>query len=130
LRDGLTANQTKFFGHQAQDWMLARATDAKPWFCYFALTDPHAPHEPTVAYKHTYDGERLVSPGTKDADLSDKSGWTPGQVGDSPDAWQSNWEGTLEELEGVRERCASILDMLEATGQMNNTIVIYTSDNG
>jgi arylsulfatase A-like enzyme len=79
LRDGLTANQTKFFGRQAQDWMLARATDAKPWFCYFALADPHAPHEPTVAYEHTHDSERLVSPGTKEADLSDKSGWTLGQ---------------------------------------------------
>ena len=73
LRGGLTMNQTAYFGQRAQGWMRARAGDAKPWFCYLALTDPHVPHTPVKAHQHSHDGERLTSPGTREEDLSDKS---------------------------------------------------------
>ena len=130
LRGDITANQTTFFGRRAQEWMSDRAGDAKPWLCYLALTDPHVPHTPTKAYGHSHDGEELITPGTREEDLSDKSSWTLEQAGGSRAASQDNWEGTLEELEVVRARCGSILDALEAKGQLDNTLVIYTSDNG
>ena len=41
----------------------------------------------------------LITPGTREEDLSDKSSWTRKEEKGAPAAWQDNWEGTLEEMD-------------------------------
>lgn len=120
--------QTIFFSGYAERFVRNNA--GRPWFCYLALTDPHVPHDPFKVYKHSHDGELWTSPGTQEDDLSDKSEWTRNLGMNRPEAWQANWEGTLEELEGTEDRVISLLDAVEETGQAENTIVIFSSDNG
>ena len=120
--------QTIFFGNRAEGFVHSNA--GKPWFCYLALTDPHVPQDPFKAHKHAHDGEWWTSPGTREDDLSDKSEWTRNQGTNDPKAWQKNWEGTLEELEGTEDYVVRLLDTIEETGQAENTIVIFSSDNG
>lgn len=120
--------QTIFFGNRAEEFVRNNA--GRPWFCYLALTDPHVPHDPFKAHEHAHDGEQWTSPGTQEDDLSDKSEWSRNLGTNNPEAWQTNWEGTLEELEGTEDYVVRLLDAIEQTGQAENTVVIFSSDNG
>ena len=120
--------QTVFFGSQAEEFVRKNA--GRPWFCYLALTDPHVPHHPFKVHAHAHDGERWISTGTQEDDLSDKSEWTRNLGSNNLEAWQKNWEGTLEEIEGTEDYAVRLLDAMEETGQAGTTIVIFSSDNG
>ena len=128
-------NHTPFFGGHAENFI--RNSARTPWLCYLALTDPHAPHTPVAADEHDYNGAAYSSPGVEETDLSDKSGWArniddgpSGGSGSTPADWQKNWEGTLEEVEGIERWFNRLLSALEETGQMQNTAIFFTSDNG
>lgn len=126
----LRQNHTAYFGGFAQKFMENRAASGKPWFCYLNWIDPHSPYQTPAAYQDTHDGELYSSPGTQETDLSDKSAaGRPGRV-PSDEYFQSTYEGIEEELELIDAWVGRLFGMLARTGQLENTIVIYSSDNG
>ena len=142
---------TKHFGTRAQDYstdVFRRQTRAfidasvgagKPFFAYVAPSAPHdvGPHEPpTPAPRHenAFDGEqapRLLSFNEKD--VSDK----PPSIQSRPllsdakiaeiDAFH---EGRIESLQAVDELVEAVVGRLGAVGALDNTYVVFTSDNG
>jgi N-acetylglucosamine-6-sulfatase len=118
----------EFAGPKAEAFVREGANRPEPWFCYLAPTEPHVPHTPAPQYEHSHDGERLVTPATEETDLSDKSKWTRNQG--SLSYAGTAYEGQREELEEVQDRTVSILNTLAETGQLGNTVVVITSDNG
>jgi N-acetylglucosamine-6-sulfatase len=102
-----------------------------PWFAQYCPSIPHSPYNPTSRSEHLYDGARRRVPSVNEANMSDKPRW----MRDLPivDAtWtQEAYEGKMEELAdldyyGMRP----ILRALGETGQLGNTIIFFTSDNG
>jgi N-acetylglucosamine-6-sulfatase len=126
-----TANHTPYFGRAAREWIEAVAGGDEPWFCWLNWTDPHGPFTPLNRHEHAHDGARYTSPGvTEDDDGADKSRWTKARPSYGPKWHQERYEGALEELEGVDDWIGYLADTLSELGILENTIIVYTSDNG
>lgn len=115
----------------------------KPWFFSFNCFAPHHPFDPPADYLERYDPSEMPLPKTGPGDPDTK---TKFQKLDSEWAHNSPGEfhtGAMTDQDR-REVCAAyyamcehidhevgrILDALDATGQRENTIVIFMSDHG
>jgi N-acetylglucosamine-6-sulfatase len=108
------------------DFVRARANS--PWFAQYCPTIPHFPYTPSTSSKHLYDGAKRRAPSINEADMSDKPKW----MRDLPRIKaQAEFEGKKEELADLdRYGLRPILAALEATSQLANTVIFFTSDNG
>jgi arylsulfatase A-like enzyme len=107
-----------------------------PWFCFFGPRAPHAPYTPSSASEHFADDIPLRRPENfnEPDGMSDK----PTGVGLRLKALttaeitelETRQEGSLEELQDVDAQVGRLLDTLASTGQLGNTYVFFTSDNG
>ena len=123
-------NQSIAFEEQAEEFVRAVTTGAKsPWFCYLNFTDPHEPYTPPAPYLHAHDGLRYRSPGTRDLNISDNP-WAQRKRKVPANESQRKYEGQREELRLVDDRVRRIVTALQETGQMRNTLIFFSSDNG
>jgi arylsulfatase A-like enzyme len=111
------------------DFVRARA--ASPWFAQYCPSIPHFPYTPTDRSAHLYDGARRSVSSVNEADMSDKPRWMRDLPPVDLDEAQAEYEGKKEELAdldyyGMRP----ILRALGETGQLANTVIFFTSDNG
>jgi N-acetylglucosamine-6-sulfatase len=110
---------------------FVRERVASPWFAHYCPTIPHAPYFPTTDSEHLYDGARRSVPSVNEADMSDKPTWMRNLPLANTAAIQQEYEGKLEELADLDSKGISpILAALEETGQLANTVIFFTSDNG
>jgi arylsulfatase A-like enzyme len=139
--------QTTAYTQIARDQLTANAAQDKPWFSYVSYTAPHhgAPaEEDDPDYMVTparpkriwgaFDKYIKKAPGADwlDPDRSDK----PTRITKSP----PNADMKAQMLEATRQRAESIylvdesigkiMKRLKDTGQLRNTVVVFTSDNG
>ena len=116
---------------QVEGFIRSMAGSVEPWLAHYCPTIPHQPYEPTSESEHLFDGDTRDVPSTNEADLSDKPAWMQklGRVGRRK--INPIVEGKKEELADLDRECiAPVLNALEETGQMGNTLVVFTSDNG
>jgi arylsulfatase A-like enzyme len=102
-----------------------------PWFMVVGTRAPHGPHRPSDNHRNDFNGVDL--PRFGEDDVSDK----PAAVRNAPplderrtDRLREEYEGKLETLQDVDDLVGKLLNRLEATGQLRETYVVYTTDNG
>jgi N-acetylglucosamine-6-sulfatase len=111
------------------DFVRARAGSS--WFAQYCPSIPHPPYTPTPHSEHLYDGAQRSVPSTNEADMSDKPPWMRDLPLVENSAVQYEYEGKKEELADLDYYgMPPILAALEATGQLANTMIFFTSDNG
>ena len=98
--------------------------------------DPRRPGTPSPAPRHrdAYAGVRMPRhPNFNEANMYDK----PQVVADRPrispefaGGIQENWRQEIETLMGVDEGVAQIVEALRRNGELENTLIVYMSDNG
>ncbi|MGH3040222.1 MAG: sulfatase family protein [Gaiellaceae bacterium] len=124
----------------ATDVFAAKAVEflrqtARPFFLYLAPAAPHVRSrykaEPAPRHVGAFAGvPPYASPSVNEQDVSDKPRYirrTPKRaVGDLTSLRQSQ----LEALLAVDDAVATILDELEASGRLADTLIVLTSDNG
>jgi arylsulfatase A-like enzyme len=98
--------------------------------------DPRRPGTPSPAPRHrdAYAGIRMPrKPNFNEANMWDK----PQVVADRrrlsrtfAAGVEENWRQEIETLMGVDEGVAQIVDALRRTGELDNTLIVYLSDNG
>ena len=132
---------------KAADFIARNAPRRRPFFLYVAYKSPHGggphpsgqrcangPPEPAPRHFGEFAGTPLPEPPNfNEADVSDK----PRFVQNSPlltpariDAETTLYQCELESLQGVDDGVHRIMAALRASGELRNTDVIYTSDNG
>ena len=137
------------YGHQESDYstdvVSRKATDFirrvkqngdKPFMLYVAPTAPHLPLPPAPRhadnpYKHANAPER---PNYQEKDLSDKPSWlrlTGVQRKAIVELWNNfDYRNRMGSLYAADEMVGAIVDALKETGQLENTWIVFTSDNG
>ena len=129
------------------DLIAHQAADPRPFFMWVAFVAPHAgapkdPDDPSgmstpspaPRHRNHFANEPLPSPASlNEADVSDK----PAGVRNRPlltpaklRAIRENYQQRLESLLAVDEAVAQIVNELTVTGKLDNTYIIFTSDNG
>jgi len=127
LPDGLPPSV--WAARRCADFVRDRADS--PWFAQYCPTIPHFPYTPTSDSEHLFDGARRRVPSVNEADMSDKPKWMRDLPLVNATKVQAEYEGKKEELADLDSKGISpILATLEATGQLANTVIFFTSDNG
>ena len=120
------------------DFIERRAEETAPFFLMVAFTAPHVPLLPASRHAGSFAGRAPpMPPSIHEADLSDKPAFIEefaNTVGMDPIAkevlWDHGQEVTAEMLQSVDEAVGRILDALDAQGIADDTLVVFTSDNG
>ncbi len=105
-----------------------------PFFFYVATYAPHAPALPAPRHEHLFADVTYPKPPSFDEeDVSDK----PSLIGELPrlEPWQLKaiekvYKLRLRSLQAVDDLVESIVKALAETGELDNTYIVYTSDNG
>eukprot|EP01079_Euglenida_sp_SAG-EU17-18_P004353 gene4353-789_t len=126
--------QTDIIHNYTLAWLKDEWQKDKPFFMWVTPHCPHAPYSPSPKYKGTMKGKALFHQDPAFT-ISDA------QQGDLPDAYatmrplnytsmQSIFEERAECLLSVDDLVGDLVDEIDAQGVLDNTVVIYTSDNG
>jgi N-acetylglucosamine-6-sulfatase len=139
--------QTDFYGERAAQLIESHADSPQPFFFSVAFLAPHhgAPLEfddppvlktPAVAPRHqnALAGELLPTPPSfSEFDVSDKPGFVRRRMLLPPDriaSIQEAYQQRLESLLAVDEAVQRIVAALDHTGELDRTLIVFTSDNG
>jgi N-acetylglucosamine-6-sulfatase len=138
---------TDFHARRASELIESAAPGEQPFFLQLWFVAPHRggprdPDDPTTlgtpspAARHRdgFAGAAMPRlPSFDEANMHDK----PQVVGDRPRLTpqraagiEENWRQELEALQAVDEAVARVVATLERTGELANTLIIFTSDNG
>jgi arylsulfatase A-like enzyme len=129
---------TDLLARKAARFIEAAAGGPKPFFAVYTPYTPHVadrfPPVPAERHENAFDGVPLPRPPSfNEEDVSDK----PSFIRDLP-RWDEEgieWlegvhEGRLESLLAVDDAVEKLVGTLEESGELEDTLVIYTSDNG
>ena len=116
---------------------LRNHVGSKPFFAYVAFTAPHDPRMPPPAYREAYYRARPPLPPNFLPQLPFDNGMMRGGRDENLGAWPrteamigdqlAEYYGMITHLD---EQVGRILAALRETGQADNTIIIYSADNG
>ena len=119
---------------EALRFIRENPTDQRPWCCCVSY---HEPNEAMVVSRAAFDRidpAEISLPETLRDDLSDRPNWYRRQqqifAGISEEQWRTAracYYGRLSELD---EQFGLLTEHLEASGQLENTVVIATADHG
>lgn len=98
----------------------------RPWCCVLSFGPPHDPYQ-TAPYRHRQLYAHM-EPALR-GNVPDKVMVTS-QISYGKDQVRQNYQGYYAHITALDEQFGRILDRLEQTGQLDNTILVYTSDHG
>jgi len=139
--------QTDFLGRRGSELIAGAAPSPQPFFLSLTFPAPHSsrpldPDDPPVLrtpspaphHRDAFAGTPLPRPPNfnernirdKPQVVADRSRFT----GQGARSIEENYQQELEALLSVDEAVARVLGTLQLSGELENTLVIYTSDNG
>jgi N-acetylglucosamine-6-sulfatase len=125
---------TDVLSGKATDFVRHATSDSKPFFLYMAPTAPHGPPVPAERHQDVFADEEAPRPPSFDEeDVSDKPPWI-GEMSRFSDEDISSiddlYRKRLGTMLAVDDMVGSLVRELEADGQLDNTFIFFTSDNG
>lgn len=130
-------HQTHWCTEESIRFLQKNRYEDQPWLLSVNPLDPHAPFDPPWEYFRRYDADTLPGAHFEEGDLAHQQKLLAAGVDfqsqpKHPDEWdhktiQAAYYAMIEQIDHEFGR---LLDYLEATGQRDNTIVIFTSDHG
>ncbi len=145
--DNPSEHQTDFFGRRAAELIDQAAPSNQPFFLSLTFPAPHSgfpiePDDPPLLptpypaprHRDAFAGTPLPRPPSFDeADVTTKPQIVADRPRLSPEwvaAIQENYQQELESLLSVDDAVGAVLNALERSGELDDTLLIYTSDNG
>src|SRR3954453_12301762 len=125
---------TDVIAGKAADFIHRSADAGQPFFLYLATYAPHKPATPAKRHANLFPG--LLAPRTpsfNESNVTDKPArlramprLKAGQIA----VIDALYRKQRQALQGVDEAVAALVQALQDTGQLGNTYVVFTSDNG
>lgn len=119
---------------RARQFVTQAAEDDVPFFLFFSAYAPHKPSTPAPRHRRTFRSAKAPRPPSfNEADVSDK----PQKIRDLPPLGTAAiarldqlFRLRVQSLQAVDEAIATLVQALEAAGELDNTYIVFTSDNG
>jgi N-acetylglucosamine-6-sulfatase len=125
---------TDVLRRQTVEFIGASASSGQPFFAYVAPIAPHMPATPAPRHVHAYDGAKAPRlPSFNEANVSDKPRWIrqlPRLSDSKKKAINGRHEKRVESLQALDGLVEAVVNKLRNSGQLSNTYIFFTSDNG
>ena len=136
------------YGSQPQDYITdviagkaiefitttASASPAPPLFLMVSVYAPHSPFVPAPRFANAFpDAQVPRTPGFNESDMSDKPTFMqvfPPLTAANIASFDSDQRKRMQMLAAVDELVAGVIQTLDTQGVLNNTYIVFTSDNG
>lgn len=127
---------TELFADAAINFLQGRSKKDNPYFLYVAFTSPHDPRNQHPAYGHSYSGDTLELPvnylpqhpfDNGDMKVRDEVLLPHPRTEEAIRTDLAGYYGMICELD---VQIGRILQTLKETGELDNTIIVFASDNG
>ena len=120
--------------HKARQFIDRAAQDKQPFFAYISYFAPHQPAISAPRHRHLFTQKQVPRTDSfNEADVSDKPRYIRNlpQLDRAEQAEIDNlYQRRLRSLQAVDEGVASLIATLKANNQLDNTYIVFTSDNG
>jgi N-acetylglucosamine-6-sulfatase len=127
-------HSTDVFADKASDFIRRSSTNAAPFFLWVGTKAPHSPPEVATRYQSEFTTTPLPKPPNfNEADVSDKPAWVQSRSIHSPTRiaeFQQEYRARLRSMLSVEDLLRKTIATLQQTGELNNTYIFFTSDNG
>ncbi len=131
---GESQYMTDVLGRKAADFIQRSAQNGEPFFMYLSTYAPHEPVKAAPRHENLYpDLGAPRTPSFNEQDVSDK----PAGISSDPlltdeeiQELNLDYRVRVQVMQAVDEMIVQLVDTLEETGQLENTYIIFTSDNG
>jgi N-acetylglucosamine-6-sulfatase len=125
---------TDVLSRQATEYVRNTASDPSPFFMHLASEAPHHLATPAERHKDEFaDEEAPRSPSFEEEDVTDKPSWireTAHLSEDEISEIDDYHRERLRSMLAVDDMVASLVEELKAVGELDNTYIFFTSDNG
>ena len=130
----LTGHSTDAFAEEATDFIRRSSANAAPFFVTIGTKAPHRPPEVAARHQNSFGDTPLPRPPNFDEpDVSDKARWLQSYPRLSPteiDDAQTLYRERLRSMLSVDDLLEQTIATLQETGELQNTYIFFTSDNG
>jgi arylsulfatase A-like enzyme len=126
----VTAYPTTFIRRQSTSFLNWAADQGKPFFLYVTPMAPHIPATPQPKYADLPVGSFHVTAAIREKDRTDKPPYVQTQDPWPLNSWKAIRAAQLRSLASVDDLVRVLLNRLVALHELDNTIIIYSSDNG
>jgi len=130
-------HQTHWCTEMGIDFIQSAQDAGKPWLLSVNVFDPHAPFDPPNEYYRRYDSSSLPEPIFDDnqkmrQDQLAYAGIDFQTESRPPSAWKAQKikAAYYAMIEQIDTEFGRLLDFLDASGQRENTVVVFMSDHG
>ena len=117
-----------------RDFIRRQKGKDRPFFVHLSLKAPHEPPRPAPRYEDWFKGERAPrTPSFNEQDVSDKPRWVRNRSLLSSAAKRridSKYRDRLRTMAAVGEMAGKLVGALKDANQLNNTYIVFASDNG
>jgi arylsulfatase len=122
-----------YVGQQAKNY-LRNYKRAEPWFCWVSFAGPHEPWDTPEPYASMYRADDMPEPikrpqvrahGPK-GELDQKFTESPGKI-DNARELRASYAGKVTLID---DQIGEILKQIESRGELDRTVILFTSDHG
>lgn len=125
---------TDVYARKTIEFIQRSVQEGQPFFAHVSVYAPHWPTTPAPRHAKMFaDAKAPRTPNFDEQDVSDK----PSYIRDLPPLTREDvarideeYRNRLRSMQAVDEMIESIVDTLQSTGQLDNTYIFFTSDNG
>ncbi len=130
----LTGNSTDRFADETSDFIRRSSASPAPFFALVGTKAPHTPPEVATRHQDAFATTPLPRPPNfNEPDVSDKPAWVQSYAPRSQTAiadMEQEYRGRLRSMLAVEDLLRQTVDTLRETGELQNTYIVLTSDNG
>ncbi len=119
---------------KAVGYASGAADGDSPFFMWLGTSAPHAPATPASRHEDAFPNARLLrTPSFNEEDVSDKPYWVRNNAPLDPEriaSMENLYRNRLRSMLAVDEMIGRLVDALRESGELDNTFLVFTSDNG